>query len=85
MPVKLVKADTSSFNIRPIRSTSVTRPVEMKVAQTLTAAAASSAVESDPNAGVKAELIWAWYCSSRRASEKSGSGVLPKVYVVCQR
>lgn len=53
----------------------------MNVAQTLTAAEANSGVESAPKAGVKAELICAWYCSSKRASEKSGSGVLPKVYL----
>ena len=57
--VKLSKADTKNFSILPMRSTSVTRPVAMKVAQTLTAAEASSGDESAPNAGVSAELIWA--------------------------
>ena len=57
LPVKRASAETSSFKILPIRSTSVTKPVDMKVAQTLIAADASSGVESAPNAGVKAELI----------------------------
>lgn len=63
--------------MRPIRSTSVTIPVDTKVAQTLIASAASSGDESTANAGVKAELICAWYCSSNMASVKSGSGVPP--------
>ena len=54
---KLSMAATRSFRIRPIRSTSVTIPVAMKVAHTFTAAAASSGEESDANAGVSAELI----------------------------
>lgn len=60
---------------------SVTRPVEMKVAQTLTAVEASLGDDSELNAGVKAELIWAWYCSNKRASEKSGSDMDPKIYI----
>ena len=79
LPLKLSKAPTSSFNILPIRSTSVTMPVAMNVAQTFTAAEASSGDESALKAGVSAELIWAWYCSSRRASENSGSGVDPNI------
>ena len=57
--VKLSNAPTSSFSILPIRSTSVTMPVAMKVAQTFTAAEASSGDESALKAGVNAELIWA--------------------------
>ena len=57
IPVKLAKDETNNFKILPIRSTSVTRPVEMKVAHTLTAADANSGVESAPKAGVSAELI----------------------------
>ena len=57
--MKLLKEEISSFKIRPIFSTSVTKPVATNVAQTLIAAAASSGVESDPNAGVNAELICA--------------------------
>jgi hypothetical protein len=64
---------------------SVTKPVAIKVAQTLIAAEASSGEESAPKAGVNAELIWAWYCSRRSASAKSGSGVLPKSYIQVQR
>ncbi len=52
----------------------------MKVAQTFTAAEARSGEESALNAGVSAELICAWYCSNSRASEKSGSGMVPKIY-----
>ena len=79
LPVRLSNEDTNSLSILPIRSTSVTKPVEMKVAQTLTAAEARSGEESELKAGVKAELICAWYCSSNRASEKSGSGMDPKI------
>ena len=57
--VKLSNAPTSNFSILPIRSTSVTMPVAMNVAQTLTAAEASSGDESALKAGVSAELIWA--------------------------
>ena len=57
VPVKLARADTMSFSIRPIRSTSLTNPVAMKVAQTLMAADASSGDESVPKAGVRAEPI----------------------------
>ncbi len=78
--VKLSRAATKSFNILPMRSTSVTSPVAMKVAQTFTAAEARSGEESALNAGVSAELICAWYCSNSRASEKSGSGMVPKIY-----
>jgi hypothetical protein len=60
-----------------MRSTSVTMPVAMKVAQTLIASAASSGDESAAKAGVSAEPICAWYCSSSVTSGKSGSGVLP--------
>ena len=56
LPVKLSNAVTRSFKILPIRSTSVTRPAAMKVAQTSTAAAARLGDESAPNAGVSAEL-----------------------------
>ena len=59
LPVKLIKEDTSSFRILPIRSTSVTSPAEMNVAHTLIATEASSGDESAPNAGVNAELICA--------------------------
>ena len=59
VPVKLAKAETMSFNIRPIRSISLTNPVAMNVAQTLMAADASSGDESAPKAGVRAEPIWA--------------------------
>lgn len=59
LPAKLSKAPTSSFSILPIRSTSLTMPVAMKVPQTLTAAEASSGDESALKAGVSAELIWA--------------------------
>ena len=68
--------------MRPILSTSVTSPVDMKVAQTSTAAEANSGDESAANAGVRAELIWAWYCSSNKASWKSGSGNAPKILIV---
>jgi hypothetical protein len=54
---KFSKADTSNFKMRPIRSTSVTIPVAIKVAQTLIASAASSGEESAANAGVSAEPI----------------------------
>ncbi|KAI6766498.1 hypothetical protein HG531_011720 [Fusarium graminearum] len=54
--------------------------MEMKLAQTLTASEASSGEESAAKAGVRAELIWAWYCSSSIASSKSGSGVLPNIF-----
>jgi len=40
-----------------MRSTSVTKPVAMKVAHTFTAAEANSGDESAPKAGVRAELI----------------------------
>jgi len=63
-----------------MRSMSVTMPVAMKVAHTFTASAANSGEESAANAGVNAEPICAWYCSSRVASGKSGSGVLPNNY-----
>lgn len=59
MPEKFSNADTKSFNIRPIRSMSVTIPVAIKVAQTFTASAASSGEESAANAGVSAEPICA--------------------------
>ena len=42
-----------------MRSTSVTRPVAIKVAHTSTAAEARSGDESTPKAGVNAELTWA--------------------------
>ena len=45
--------------MRPMRSMSVTIPVAMKVAHTLTASAASSGEESAANAGVRAEPICA--------------------------
>jgi len=80
IPVKPESADTRSFRILPIRSMSFTKPVAMKVAHTLIATVASSGDESAPKAGVKAEVIWAWYCSSSNASAKSGSGVLPNIY-----
>lgn len=67
--------------MRPIRSTSVTIPVATNVAQTLIASAASSGDESAAKAGVSAEPICAWYCSSKVASAKSGSGVLPNNYI----
>lgn len=60
-----------------MRSTSVTMPVAMNVAHTLMASAASSGDESAAKAGVSAEPICAWYCSSKVTSAKSGSGVLP--------
>lgn len=59
IPEKFSRAEIKSLRIRPMRSTSVTMPVEMNVAQTLTASAANSGDESAANAGVKAELIWA--------------------------
>ena len=77
--MKLSSAVTRSFSIRPIRSESVTNPAAKKVAHTLTAAEARSGDESAANAGVRAELICAWYCSSSSASEKSGSGVEPNI------
>lgn len=43
--------------MRPMRSTLVTIPVEMKAAQTPIALAAKRGEESDANAGVNAELI----------------------------
>lgn len=67
-----------------MRSTSVTMPVAMKVAQTLIASAASSGDESAAKAGVSAEPICAWYCSSRVTSGKSGSGVLPNSYTMLE-
>ena len=78
--MKLASAETKSLSILPIRSISVTSPVAINVAQTSIAAEASSGDESAPNAGVNAELICAWYCSNNNASEKSGSGVLPKIF-----
>lgn len=54
---KFSNAETKSFKILPMRSTSVTIPVAIKVAQTLMASAASSGEESTANAGVKAEPI----------------------------
>jgi hypothetical protein len=63
-----------------MRSTSVTIPVAINVAHTLMASAASSGEESAAKAGVSAEPICAWYCSSNVTSAKSGSGVLPKSY-----
>jgi hypothetical protein len=63
-----------------MRSTSVTIPVAMKVAQTLIASAASSGDESAANAGVSADPICAWYCSSSVTSGKSGSAVFPNSY-----
>src|SRR5690242_14078620 len=49
---KFSSAAMRSLRIRPIRSTSVTIPVAMKVAHTLMASAASSGDESAANAGV---------------------------------
>jgi hypothetical protein len=63
-----------------MRSTSVTMPVAINVAQTLIASAASSGEESAAKAGVSAEPICAWYCSNSVTSAKSGSGVLPNSY-----
>lgn len=77
--VKLCSAETSNFSMRPIRSTSVTKPAAINVPHTLTASEANSAEESAAKAGVSAELICAWYCSSNKASAKSGSGVLPNI------
>ena len=62
-----------------MRSISLTMPIEMKLAHTLTASEASSGEESAAKAGVKAELICAWYCSRSMASSKSGSGALPNI------
>lgn len=59
VPEKFSNAETSVLRIRPIRSTSVTIPVEMKEAHTLIASAASSGEESTAKAGVRAELICA--------------------------
>ena len=56
---KLSRAETSTLWMRPMRSTSVTMPVETKVAHTVTASAASSGDESAAKAGVSAELICA--------------------------
>lgn len=56
-PVKFSRAVTRNLRIRPMRSTSVTKPVAMKVAHTFTAAEANSGDESAPKAGVRAELI----------------------------
>lgn len=55
--MELSNAVIKSLRIRPMRSTSVTSPVEMKVAHTSTAAEARSGDESAANAGVRAELI----------------------------
>lgn len=55
--LRLSNDETKSFKILPIRSMSVTNPIEMNVAQTLTAAEARSGEESAPKAGVNAELI----------------------------
>ena len=76
-PANVSRAATRIFKMRPIRSMSVTMPVDTNVAQTLIASAASSGDESTAKAGVNAELIWAWYCSSSIASVKSGSGTPP--------
>lgn len=54
---RLSNDETKSFKILPIRSMSVTNPIEMNVAQTLTAADARSGEESAAKAGVNAELI----------------------------
>jgi hypothetical protein len=59
VPEKFSSADTKSFKIRPIRSMSVTIPVAMKVAHTLTASAANSGEESAAKAGVSADPICA--------------------------
>ena len=56
LPVKLSNAVTNNFKILPMRSTSVTRPVAMNVAQTSIAAEARLGDESAPKAGVNAEL-----------------------------
>ena len=55
--MKDLSAVTSNFGILPIRSTSVTMPVAIKVAQTLIASDANSGEESVAKAGVRAELI----------------------------
>jgi hypothetical protein len=78
---KFSSAETSSLRIRPIRSISVTIPVAINVAHTFTASAASSGDESAAKAGVSADPIWAWYCSSSVTSAKSGSGVFPNSYI----
>lgn len=57
MSVNVLSADASSLGILPIRSTSVTMPVAIKVAQTLMASAANSGELSAAKAGVRAELI----------------------------
>jgi hypothetical protein len=79
---KFSKAEINSLRIRPMRSTSVTIPVAMKVAHTLIASAASSGEESAAKAGVRADPICAWYCSRSVTSAKSGSGVLPKSFTL---
>lgn len=56
---KSSSADTRSRSIRPMRSASVTMPVEMNVAHTLIASAARAGDESEAKAGVRAELICA--------------------------
>jgi hypothetical protein len=62
LPEKDSKEDDKRLSILVICLTSVTMPADTKVAQTFKAAAASSGDESDPNAGLRAELICAWCC-----------------------
>lgn len=81
---KFSKPTTRGLKILPILSTFVTIPVETNVAQTLIASEASSGDESAAKAGVRAEPICAWYCSRSDASLKSGSGVLPNIFLECQ-
>jgi hypothetical protein len=54
---KFSRADTRSFKIRPMRSTSVTIPVAINTAHTFTASEANSGDESAAKAGVSAEPI----------------------------
>ena len=56
-PEKFSSAETRSLRILPMRSTSVTIPVAIKAAHTLTASDANSGDDSAVKAGVRAELI----------------------------
>lgn len=65
-----------SLRILPIRDTSFTTPDPTKTAQTCTAEASTSGVESAPKDGVRAAAIGAWCCSRSKLPSKSGSGAV---------
>lgn len=55
--------------MRPILVASLITPQPTKIAHVSIAEARISGVESEENAGMSADVIGAWYCSSRSASE----------------